>query len=135
MTDGQQDKLSLQTRDGKKGYRITKFRLMAYEPGADNYESIVKIYKNEQDSATANIDFSDNTLLAAGFFTGDTTQQTMKWDTTIAEREIFNDDIFVTYNDLQGSDARMNYYLELEQINLDELENAVATLTSIKTGQ
>ena len=105
MVDGDTETINLHTVNGKKGYRIIKFRLMAKEPGADNYESIVKIYKVPQATATAAIDFSDNTMLAAGFFTGDTTQQTMKWDTTVFDNEIFNQDIYVTYFDLQGSDA------------------------------
>jgi len=132
MTDGDQVKLRLKTMTGSQGYRIVRFQLMAFAPGADNYEAIVKIYKLEQASATATIDFSDNTLLGAGFFTGDTTQQTMKWGTTIIETEVFNQDIYITYNDLQGSDAQMNFHLELEVVDLRDNENEYITLRDIK---
>jgi hypothetical protein len=132
MTDADIDIISLHTNDGSIGYRIVKFRLMGYEPGADNYEGIVKIYKISQSSATPQIDFSDNTMLAAGFYTGNTTEATMKWDTAIFDNEVFNQDIYITYNDLQGSDAKMNYYIELEQVKLALDENTVATLKDIR---
>ena len=134
MIDGGQDRILLSTKRGEVGYRIVKFRIMGFEPGADNYESIVKIYETEQTTATANIDFSQTTLLAAGFFTGDTTQQTMKEDTVIFDRKIINQDIYITYNDLQGSDAKVNYYIELETIKLSEQEAMVTTIQSIRNG-
>ena len=71
-------------------------------------------------------------MAAAGFFTGDTTQQTMKEDSIIFDNQVFNQDIFITYNDLQGSDAKVNYYIELEQVKLDLGENTVATLKDIR---
>ena len=40
-------------------------------------------------------------MAAAGFFTGDTTQQTMKEDSIVFDNQIFNQDIYITYNDLQ----------------------------------
>jgi len=134
MVDGAIDAVSLHTNNGSIGYRIVKFRLMGFEPGADNYESVVKIYTVPQaaGSATASIDFSDQTLLAAGFYTGDTTQQTMKWDTAIFDNQTINQDIYITYNDLQGTDAKMNYYIQLEQVKLALDENTVATLKDIR---
>ena len=132
MTDGDVRQIRLRTIDGEIGYKMRSFRLMAFEPGADNYEAIVKVYSVPQATATASIDFSDLTLLGAGFFTGDTTQQTMKWDTTIVTDAIFNQDIYVTYNDLQGSDAQMNFQIRLEQLLLTDNQNTVATLRNLK---
>ena len=132
MTDGDVRQIRLKTIDGSTGYRMKDFRLMAFAPGADNYESIVKVYSVPQTTATAEIDFGDATIIGAGFFTGDTTQQTMKWDTTIVTDAIFNQDIYVTYNDLQGSDAQMNFHLELEVVDLRDNENEYITLRDIK---
>jgi hypothetical protein len=47
------------------------------------------------------------------------------------DHEIFNQDIFVTHNDNEGSLA-INYYLELEVIKLDESQAMVATLKDIR---
>ena len=44
---------------------------------------------------------------------------------------IFNQDIYLTHLESQGSSA-VNYYLELEQIKLDLNENTVATLKDIR---
>ena len=132
MTDGDIDTNPLHTNDGSMGYKIVKFRIMGFEPGGDNYESIVKVYTILQTTATASIDFSDNTMAAAGFFTGDTTQQTMKEDSIVFDNQIFNQDIYITYNDLQGNDAKINYYIELELVKLDLNENTMATLKDIR---
>jgi len=132
MTDGDIDTIPLHTNDGSMGYKIVKFRIMGFEPGGDNYESIVKVYTILQTTATASIDFSDNTMAAAGFFTGDTTQQTMKEDSIVFDNQIFNQDIYITYNDLQGTDAKINYYIELELVKLDLNENTMATLKDIR---
>jgi hypothetical protein len=133
LVDGDIDTIPLHTPDGRTGYRIVKFRLMGNEPGADNYESIVKIYTTKQSTTTPKIDFSENDMIGAGFFTGDTTQQTMKEDSIVFDNQVFNQDIYVTYNDLQGGDAKMNYYLELELIKLDLTEQTMATLQSIRS--
>ena len=132
MTDGDIDTIPLHTNDGSMGYKIVKFRIIGFEPGGDNYESIVKVYTILQTTATASIDFSDNTMAAAGFFTGDTTQQTMKEDSIVFDNQIFNQDIYITYNDLQGTDAKINYYIELELVKLDLNENTMATLKDIR---
>ena len=132
MTDGDIDTIPLHTNDGSMGYKIVKFRIMGFEPGGDNYESIVKVYTILQTTATASIDFSDNTMAAAGFFTGDTTQQTMKEDSIVFDNQIFNQDIYITYNDLQGTDAKINYYIELELVKLDLNEKTMATLKDIR---
>tara|TARA_Y100000310_G_scaffold292182_1_gene320753 strand:+ start:249 stop:467 length:219 start_codon:yes stop_codon:yes gene_type:complete len=47
------------------------------------------------------------------------------------DRETFNQDIYITHNEVAGS-AAINYYLELEQVKLDLSENTVVTLKNIK---
>ena len=49
----------------------------------------------------------------------------------VFDRVTFNQDIFITHHDgLTGE--KCNYYLELEQVSLGSVENAVATLKNIK---
>jgi len=49
----------------------------------------------------------------------------------IFDREIFNQDIYITYRD-NSNETKANYYLELEQVKLDLNENTVATLKDIR---
>jgi len=130
LADGAQDTIVLHTNDGSMGYRIIKFEVISQEPGGDNSEAVLKIYKVLQTTATTTIDFSDNTLLAVAFYRshGSSSYPT---DTVISfDTEIFNQDIYITLQDRENNS--MNYYIELEQIRLDLNENTVATLKDIR---
>jgi len=131
LADGGLDRIRLQTIKGKVGYRIVKFEVMAENLGVAVQESILKIYKDSQSSATTTVDFSDNTLLAAGFMQmGDSSQY--QWtETTIFDNEIFNQDIYITHNDRGGSSS-CNYYLELEVIPLDDAGAEYTTLKDMR---
>jgi hypothetical protein len=126
------DTIVLHTNTGSTGYRIVKFQLMGLNENID-YETTVKVFKIPQDATalTANVDFSDNTLLAAGLY-GDSTGGDDRSDQiVIFDNEIFNQDIYVCHKAVTGSTA-INYYIELEQMKLDLNENTVATLKDIR---
>jgi len=130
IADGAQDTIVLHTNDGSTGYRIVKFEVISQEPGFDNSEAVLKIYKISQTTVTTTIDFSDNTLLAVAFYRshGSSSYPT---DTVISfDTEIFNQDIYITNQDRENNP--MNYYIELEQVKLDLSENTVATLKDIR---
>ena len=134
IADGAQQTIHLHTTDGSRGYRLVKFELMSAQPGVDQNESIVKIYKVEQDSIDGEVDFSDNTLLAAGIWqSGNATgsDTTHVPSVTIFENEIFNQDIYVTHFDADNNNP-VNYYIELEMMKLDLNKNTVATLKDIR---
>ena len=136
IADGAIDIISLHTNTGSAGYRITKLELMPKTPGTGSaQESIVKIYKIPQALPTdGTVDFSDNTLLAAGIWIGNKNPAAAvpsPFDDVIFDQEIFNQDIFVTNIDTDGSES-INYYIELEQISLALDENTVATLKDIR---
>jgi|TARA_R110000824_G_scaffold379691_1_gene571764 hypothetical protein len=135
LDDGEQEKISLHTNTGKQGYRIVKFSLMCVQPGAGNQESVVQIFKDQQSTvptSAATIDFSQNRLLAAGIFTASTNQKTDPEDLAIIfDNEIFNQDIFITHTDNEGTLA-INYYIELEFMNLALDQATVATLKDIR---
>jgi hypothetical protein len=104
---------------------------MGNKPGAEDYEAVMKVYKVSQATNDAEINFSDNTLMAAATYQGNTAA--FNYPTTqfvIFDNEIFNQDIYITLKDLQSNDV--NYHLELEQIKLDLNENTVATLKDIR---
>ena len=130
MADGEIETIPLATNNGLTGYRIVKFRIMPEEPGILSTEAVVKIYKTPQTAATLKIDFSDNRLLAAGFFRSNASAAFATDEVVIFDSEIFNQDIHVTMQDTENNP--MNYYIELEQMKLDLNEQTVATLKDIR---
>ena len=125
--------IRLSTNDGLTGYRIVKFQIMNNIPGTLDYENIVKVYTIEQAAVDGEVDFSDQTLLAAAFASGDATANNYPEDhTIIIDSEIFNQDIFITNKEVSGNASLQNYYLELEQIDLTRQEATLATLKDIR---
>jgi len=133
IADGAQDTVVLHTNDGSIGYRIVKFQIMDNAPGINSRESIVKIYKIEQDVTTidALVDFSDQTLLGTAYLESHASPYYTEHQQVIFDGEIFNQDIYITHSDIDGNNA-VNYYIELEQMALDLNENTVATLKDIR---
>tara|TARA_Y100000310_G_scaffold224085_1_gene225940 strand:- start:155 stop:583 length:429 start_codon:yes stop_codon:yes gene_type:complete len=132
LADGGQDTILLSTKKGEAGYRIVKFEIMPIGIN-QNLESVTKIYKVEQAAVDSNIDFSDTTLLGAAILKiGTSPSETLALH-TIFDREIFNQDIYVTSIDDAGSKAS-NYYIELERIKLSDHEAMVATIQNIRNG-
>ena len=126
------DKLNLQTIQGLIGYKITKFEIIPALPYQATGEHIVKIYKVQQSAASASIDFSDNTLLAAGIINNDSAGYRYNSTSTIIfDNEKFNQNIYVTAALSDGTSA-INYYIELEQMALNKNESTVATLKDIR---
>jgi len=135
LADGGQDKINLKTLKGDIGYKITKFDLFPNRPGGTSHvESVMAIWRLPQTSIpTANsiIDFTDADMLAAGYLTDDVNNASGPLQIVIFDQEIFNQDIYITHTD-EGGSAKCNYYLELEQIKLNENESTMATLQSLR---
>ena len=133
MADGTQDTIVLHTNDGSTGYRIVKFQIMPRKMGTEKIESQMKIYKIEQTSVDSVVDFSDQTLLGAAYIENDASNFYIGVPlSVIFDREVFNQDIYITHDDVGGSSVACNYYIELEQVKLDMGENTVATLKDIR---
>ena len=134
LADNATETITLHTNNGSTGYKIVKFQVMSEEPyGGGHAEHVVKIYKIPRPNSSFNtVDFEDNTLLAVGIVNNSASgYQYASVPSIIFDNEIFNQDIFITHTDSQGSQA-CNYYIELEQIKLDLNENTVATLKDIR---
>ena len=122
----------LHTNDGSTGYRIKKFEIMPPNMASTRLECTVKIFTVPQTTATADVNFSDQTLLAAAYienyeeFTGGSSNLVIVFDSIT-----FNQDIHITNFDGSTGEA-MNYHIELEQVSLDLNENTVATLKDIR---
>ena len=132
LADEGQQRIRLSTKQGKIGYKIINFQIMAHEPGEKSQEALVKIFKVKQGSVTDLVDFSDGNLLAAAYAgwridaNGSDTPGPI-----IFEQEVFNQDIYVTHKDVNTGEL-CNYYLELESFNLTDNAAAVSTLRDIR---
>ena len=128
--------IRLSTLKGMMGYKINKFQGMP-DSGSTDLEAVVKIYRVDQtvsatdSGATTDIDFSDNTLMAAMILIQDDSHENWSQPVVIFDREIINQDIFIT-NKCHDKSGPANYYLELEQVKLDINEATVATLKDIR---
>jgi len=139
LADGGQDRIRLQTIKGKVGYRIVKFQLFPDQPGNLSYESTVQVWKTEQaapSTSAVTVDFTDSDLLAAAYYgqysTISSAQQAIA---VVFDNEIFNQDIYITHTNVEGSGAAnsMNYYLELEVIPLDDAGAEYTTLKDMRS--
>ena len=127
------DKVSLHTTDGSIGYRILKLQIMGVNLAATTQESTVKIYKIPQTTTTSDVDLSDQTLVAVAYrenYSG--TNNSDPHETIVFDQDIFNQDLFITHTEASGSNAGCNYYLVLEQLDLNLNENTIATLRNIR---
>jgi len=130
VAHGGSDTIVLHTNNGATGYRIKKFQIISKSPTDTTLEAVVQIWKIPT-TASDQIDFSDQTLLAAAFYNQDSTAANNVTEIIIFDNDIFNQDIYIT--NVEGiSSSAINYYLELEQVRLDLNENTVATLKDIR---
>jgi len=131
LASGDQEKIPLSTKDGSVGYRIIKFELIPKAPGTVQAENTVKIYNEEQATVDGTINFSDNSLLGAGYFLHQSSATLPYFSIVIFDKEVFNQDVFITCNEPLGG-REINYYIELEQMKLDQTQNMSATLKAIR---
>ena len=131
LEDGGQDHIRLQTIKGKVGYRIAKFQIMGPEPGEQHMEHTVKIYKDEQSTINNTVNFSSSSFLGVAYLQDNHALGEISSMDIIFDREVFNQDIFVTHVDTQGSEP-CNYYLELEVVRLTDSDAELTTLKDIR---
>ena len=132
LADAGQDHIRLQTIKGKVGYRIVKFQIISETPTDVSAECVVQIWKSSQGTPLATINFTDSDLLGVGVWTSNSTATSNPDNMTIIfDREIFNQDIFITHQNTTGS-SPCNYYLELEVIPLDDAGAEYTTLKDMR---
>ena len=126
IANTEQQVIHLSGGDADTGYRIHKLTLMTTDPGNASQDLVLKIYSVKQDSVPssgATIDFSEDELVAAGYFSQATSDFSHR-QTVIFDKEVFNQDLYVTFTDNDGSDP-CNYLLELEEVRISDSEAAV----------
>ena len=122
-------KLSLATNNGAIGYKLMKFQIMPVQ-SYNNYEITSKIFKVEPGTASSDVNLSDNTIVGVAF-SGLADGKYAGAKTVIMDRDVFNQDIYITAVDNGGSQD-CNFYLELETMTLDLNENTLVTLKDIR---
>ena len=114
LGDGGQDEINLERQNLNVAYRIVKFQAMAI--GANlNLETVVKIYREEQTSVTAGIDFTETDLLAACLYNESTGSGNMPTPIVVFDNTLFSRNIYVT-NLSPDSAGSINYYIEIEEV-------------------
>ena len=134
LTDGAQERIRLKTLDGKTGYKIKKFELFPQKPGQESVESTVLVWTVEQSapSTTAvDVDFSNQELIGAACFHDSSSESNLNPLYVVFDNVIFNQDIYITHTDTNSS-IPINYYLEVEQIHLDDAEATAVILKNFR---
>jgi len=134
-SDGQ-DTINLHTNDGKTGYKIVKFQLFPKAPGQGataDIEATVKIYTMSQSVIDGLVDFNDNTLLAAGYLVDSNSVANTTQLISVFDNMKVNQDIYVTNK--ESNSIAVNYYIELEQIDLTEDQALVAIVKNLRNEQ
>jgi hypothetical protein len=135
MNSGQQVRIRLSTNNGMRGWRIVKLAAFPNLPGMSNYETLFSVFKTEQDAPspdTPTANFDDALLLGVVWLEGASSNTNTDTYHVIFDREIVNQDIYVTMTDTGGTSVESNYYIELEQVPLNTNSQAVATLRDIR---
>jgi len=105
---------------------------MASQAGVYDYENTMKIYSKSQGSGSTTIDFTEGDLLAAAYSEDNSNVASPISMVTIFDNEVFNQDIYVTNANVSGT-QQMNYYIELEIIDLTDVQATQLTLKNLRT--
>jgi len=140
LVDGGQDKISIQGSVGAIAWRITKFELIGYNPSATANESTVKVWREEQgvDDGSGDpykfIDFQDNELLAAAYYSGAAANSQPQDVSVIFDNALFSRNIYLTHFD-GSANVAINYYIELEEVKVGKSGMAQLALAAARRVQ
>jgi len=127
-----EERIRLSTIKGKVGYRIVKFEAMSAEPYAKSGEHILKLYKESQSTIDGIVNFTDSSLLGVVIWRATASELYPLSSAIIFDKEIFNQDIYITHDDLEVTSTLASYYLELEVVPLDDAGAEYTTLKDMR---
>lgn len=131
LDEGLERKIQLSTLKGRRGYRIVKFKTMSSLIGANEYETMTKIYAKSQGSGSTGVDFSESDLLAASYIEDNPSHAYPLSETVFFDNEVFNQNIWISTASLTGT-VPVNYYIELETVELSQIQSTQLTLKSLR---
>ena len=133
IDDEEQIDIRISTSQGKVGYKIKKLQIIVTDPFVAACKLVFKVYTTKQTTIDALVDFADQTLIGVATYHDQPVAEDMAESTVIIyENFVFNQDVFITMADVGVNAKSASYYLELEQVKLDEHEAAVATLKDMR---
>jgi len=119
LADDKQEKIRIQGSVGAVAWRIIKLELLPVAPGVNDYESIIKVYREEQGSVTGTIDFTEDELLAAAYLEGNKANNVSDFLNVIFDNALFSRNIYVTHAEVSDDPGvSCNYYIELEEVKV-----------------
>jgi len=132
LADGEQTVIDIEGSVGAIVWRITKFELMSNTPGlGDDHEAVIKIYREEQTTLNATVDFSQGELLAVGYWQDTVSAATGGILNVIFDNAIFVRNVWVSLVDVGGNNA-CNYYIELEEVTISAAGKAQLVLAAAR---
>ncbi len=131
LADGEQEKISIQGSVGAVAWRIIKLELFPNLPGSTDYENVVKVFREEQDSITGTVDFTDGELLAAAYMEGYSGNADTDGTYSIFDNDLFSRNIYVTNKDISTGES-VNYYIELEEVKVGKAGMAQLAVAAAK---
>jgi len=119
LADGKQDKIRIEGATGGIAWRITKFQIMPKNPHDTNIiNHVMKIYREEQTSIDAIVNFTDDELMGVATYTEDPGVKDMSgYGFIIFDNTLFSRNIFITNKELHNN-LPGNYYIELEEVKV-----------------
>jgi len=131
LETGGQNKIDIEGSVGAIAWRITKFQLMESAPGTTTVEHTVKIYREEQASLVATVDFRDNELLAAAILQAAESGAKVPIPIVIFDNQLFVRNLYVSLVNTVGGDP-CNYYIELEEVTVSAAGKAQLALAAAR---
>lgn len=132
---GTENKINLRTPKGKTGYKITKLQAISTTPGATAHDEIlVQVFsKSQVGSIGSVVDFTDSELLAVNYYEDNDQPAFMASQTIIFDNQPFNQNIFISATDIAGGTKPVNYYIEIETMELTDVQSTQLTLKNLRT--
>jgi len=135
LVDGGQDEINIEGSVGSIAWRIVKLELFPYQygQGANEQESVVKIYREEQSSVDRLADFNDGELLAAAALNQDSSSEALPSILTVTfDNTLFVRNLWVTHENGHGDSTPCNYYIELEEVTVSAAGKAQLALAAAR---
>ena len=128
LADGGQDEINLERSNVNLAYRVIKFQAISSNPGLEQHESVLKIYREEQTSITGTVDLTDPDVLAVINYTSGNISSEIYFMSVIMDNVLFSRNIYVTHAENDGTSS-INYYIEIEEVPVN-----ASTLMQLKLG-
>jgi len=117
LEDGGQNEINIEGSVGAVAWRITKFEGISEKPAAVDQESVIKIFREEQSSLDAEINFNEGELLGVVSFVELSATSSSGPTNIIFDNALFVRNIWVSHKDGSTGESA-NYYIELEEVTV-----------------